>query len=143
MNILNKQLKSKTVGIVMISASLLLLLVIGAIAVVLFSFGYATGIGLVALVPLTLISIVLLVIAGLGAFIGRKYLRNEGYKKNENLGNIVIAVGLVYLALSLISYLFSQLTGNYGGELRPILAFIWAMVTTPFGLVLRNGCSDD
>ena len=123
----------------LISSSLILLLTIVA-TIFLPAFGLKSGVSILALVPFLLLSLIVFAVAGFGIYIGIRYLKGNTFKENKNLGTLLVLLGVIYFISTLLSYLFSNLTDNLGGELKPILAFIWLILTLPIGLALRNGC---
>jgi Na+-driven multidrug efflux pump len=139
MNLLDIQLRAKSVGVLLLLASTLILCFTIFIAIFLIPFGLKSGLNILSLIPFLLIAIFTLVVCGLGIYVGIRYFKGKVFKKNKSLGTVLVIFGLFYLLYSLISYFFSNLTGNIGGEIQPILALVWAVVTIPFGLVLRNG----
>ena len=139
MNILNIQLRSKTVGILILVLSILVLISTIVISIILLSFGLASGIHPLALIPFVLLVIFLVLTSSLFIYIGIRYIKDQGFKKNENLGKVLIIFSLVYLSYTLVTYMLSNLTDNSGGQLQPIIAFIFSLITIPFGLVLKNG----
>ena len=78
-------------------------------------------------------------ITSVGIYIGIRYIKGNGFKENKSLGQVLVLLGIVYFLYTLITYIFSNLTDNPGGELRPILAFVWMVLTVPLGLVIKNG----
>jgi len=140
MNIFDTQLKSKTVGILILLSSLLVLILTITLSIFLIPFSLGSEVDILTFIPFLIITFFVLVISALGIYIGIRYLKEKGFKKNSSLGTLMIIIGSVYFVSTLTSYLFSNLTGNTGGWVQPIIAFLWAIITIPFGLVLKNGC---
>jgi hypothetical protein len=139
MNLLDTQLRSKTVGVALILSSTLILCFTILISIFLIPFGIESGLNILSLIPFSLITLSIVIISILAMYVGLRYFKGKAFKKNKTLGTVLIAFGFLYLLYSLISFIFSNLTGNIGGEIQPIVALVWAIVTIPFGLVLRNG----
>jgi len=91
-----------------------------------------------ALIPFFILAFFLLLLPLGGVYIGFRYLKGNVFKKNEKLGKVLIITGLAFFVYSIIEYILSNLTGNYGGELRPIFTFLLCTIIVPLGLVLRN-----
>ena len=140
MNILNLKLKSKTVGIEILVSSMLILISTIVLALVLIPFSIASEVSTLALIPYIILTFFALTISGLGIYIGIRYIKNKGFKRNKTFGTLLVVLGLGYFLYSIASYIFSNITGNIGGELQPITAIFWAIMTIPLGLTLRNGC---
>lgn len=139
MNLLDIQLKAKSVGVLLLLASGLILCFTISIGIFLTLLGLKSGLSILALIPFLFITLFTLVLCALGIYVGIRYYKGKIFKKNRSLGTVLVILGVSYLLYTITVYIFSNLTGNIGGEIQPILALIWAVVTVPFGLVLRNG----
>jgi amino acid transporter len=137
-NILDIRIKQKTFGIYILTLSTLLLIITISSSVLLLSFGLGSNLNILALLPFIVLMLLILFFCAIGIYIGIRYIKQKPFKKNRALGTTLIILGLTYLGYSLIVYIFSNLTGNTGGELKPLFAFLWTLVIVPFGLTLRN-----
>jgi len=142
MNVFDIQFKSKTVGLVILISSFLILLLTIVASVFLISLGFGSGVGMLTLLPFSILAFLALLVSGLGVYIGIGYLNGKEFKRNQILGTFLVVLGAIYFLSSLVSCLFSNLTGNSGGEFQPVIALLWAVLTIPFGLVLKNGCKE-
>jgi len=102
-------------------------------------FGIGSGVSLIALLPFLFLSIFTLTLSGMGIYIGIRYLKKRGFKKNRSLGIVLITLGLVYFGYTVLGYIFSNLTDNMGGEFKVILSFLWLLISFPLGLGFKNG----
>ena len=91
------------------------------------------------LLPFFFLSIFTLTISGIGIYVGIRYLKGRGFKKNTSLGILLITLGLVYFGYTVLGYIFSNLTDNPGGEIKVVLALLWLLISFPLGLGLKNG----
>jgi uncharacterized membrane protein YozB (DUF420 family) len=107
---------------------------------VLFLFGLKSGVGLLALIPFSFLFLLVLSLSSFGIYTGIRYIKNKGYKQNKQLGLALIVFGVVYLAMELLSYIFSNVTGNSGGELKAVFALLLVCIIVPLGSALKNGC---
>jgi amino acid transporter len=137
-NILDIRIKQKTFGIYILTLSTLLLIITISSSVLLLSFGLGSNLNILALLPFIVLMLLILFFCAIGIYIGIRYIKQKPFKKNRALGTTLIILGLTYLGYSLIVYIFSNLTGNAGGELKPLFAFLWTLLIVPFGLTLRN-----
>lgn len=94
---------------------------------------------MLSLIPFIITTAFVLLISSVGIYIGIRYIKNNGFKKNRSLGIALIVVGSFYFISSLASYLLSNLTGNTGGWLKPIAAFLFMIVTVPLGILIKEG----
>lgn len=140
MNILNRKVSSKNIGYLILIFSLITTCAAITFGTVLFLFGLKSGVGLLALIPFSFLLLLVLSLSSFGIYSGIRYIKKKGYKQNRQLGLALIVFGVVYLAIELISYIFSNITGNYGGELKPVFASLLVCIIVPLGLALKNGC---
>ena len=143
MKILNKKLKSKNIGIVILISSTLLSLTIILLTITFFVFGLKSGVNILLLVPLISISLIALSFSIFGIYSGVRYIKGKSFKQNKQLGSVLLILGGGYLGYTLLSYIFSNLTGNYGGEFRIVLALFVAIISIPLGLAFKNGCTEN
>lgn len=131
-------MKNKTFGIYILAVSILLLILILLSTAFLFTMALSSGVHILTLIPLAVVTFFLLTLSILGIYTGIRYIKGNTFKKNRRLGTTLIILGLIYLGYSLIVYILSNLTGNYGGEIKPVFAFLLCTVLVPLGLILKN-----
>jgi hypothetical protein len=95
-----------------------------------------SNVNIFTLFPFILFAVTLLLLPVGGIYIAIRCIKGNTFKKNKQLGTLLIISGLVFLGYSLIEYILSNLTGNYGGQLRLILAFLVCTIVVPFGLII-------
>ena len=132
------KITNKSFGIYTLILSILFLLLLLLSFVFLLLFSLLSDVSVFSLLPFLLFSLALLILPIGGTYIGIRYIRGNVFKSNKNLGLVLIIFGLIMLGYSLIEYVLSNLTGNYGGEFKPIFAFILCTIVVPLGLILRN-----
>jgi len=126
-------------GILILIPSVLILLTTIIAFIILPLFGIASGVNILLLLPFFFLSIFTLSLSGIGIYIGIRYLKKRGFKKNRSLGVVLITVGLAYFGYTVLGYIFSNLTDNIGGEFKVILSFLWLLISFPLGLGFKNG----
>ena len=140
MNIFHKQFKSETIGRFLLIFSILILLVTICLVSFLTLFGLETGVNIITMAPFFLLSIVALAFSVFGIYVGIRYIKRKGFKQNKQMGKLLIIFGLSYFIFTLIAFIFSNLTGNLGGWLQPVIAFLSTLISFPLGLTIKNGC---
>jgi hypothetical protein len=66
-------------------------------------------------------------------------LKNKPFKRNKLLGLFLILLGMIYFGYEFFTVLHDNITGfNPGGELRPVLAFVWGLILILIGLGFRS-----
>lgn len=139
MEILNKQFKSETIGILLLVSSILILIFTIISSIILIAFGLKSDVGLISLLPFSFLSLISLSLSILGIYVGIRYLKRNGLKKNISWGTILIVFGIFNIVYSTLTFIFSNLTGNIGGELKLVLAIFWGIISIPLGMALKNG----
>ena len=119
--------------------SLLVFLFILFSFVFLFLFGVGSSMNILGLVPLIILSILFLSITILGMYIGIRYIKYNGFKKNNSLGICLIYLGMGYFIYNLVIYILNNVTGNLGGEVRVVLSLLFLIILLPLGMGIRNG----
>lgn len=137
---LDTKLKSSFVGIIILVAGIILTISILLGTILLSAAGIGSGLSPFALIPLIMLATTALIIAGYSIYVGIRYIKSKPFKVNKPIGTILIYLGVLYFAYTVFTYIISNLTGNSGGEITPIFALIWALISVPAGLALRNGC---
>ena len=98
-----------------------------------------SNVNILGLIPLILLSILFLSITVLGMYIGIRYIKYNGFKKNNSLGICLIYLGIGYFLYNLVVYILNNVTGNLGGEIRILLALLLAIILLPLGMGIKNG----
>lgn len=137
--LLNISLNSRTIGIlIMIPTSILLLWTI-AFSILMTAWGFGSGVSLSEMLPFIALSLLKLSLLIFAIYAGIRYLKNKPFKRNKLLGLLLILLGMIYFIYDLSTVLHDNITGlNPGGELRPIEAFVWGLVSMLLGLGFRN-----
>ncbi|HEX9837734.1 MAG TPA: hypothetical protein VGA72_00230 [Anaerolineales bacterium] len=136
---LNSSLNSRTLGIlILILTTILLLLNRGFVSVlILFNVDPDTDIFLLLRFVVSLLLRVLLVIFAFYA--GVRYLINKPFKRNKSFGLLLVALGILYFLYNFAATLFGYLTGlNFGGWMQPVLTIPGALVLVLLGWGVGN-----
>jgi hypothetical protein len=136
---IDKKIGVKTVGICILIPCFLALIGVLIAFFFLTSFGFASGVSFSMMLPFLLLSILTIIVCSIGIYVSIRYLRNRPFKRNKSLGSLFMIFSVVYFVLSLFSFIASNLTGNTGGWLRPIFAFLILVILLPLGMGIRNG----
>ncbi len=135
----NNPVKPKTIGYFALIPAFLMLL--GSIFAIIFipSFGFAAGVSFMQLVPFFLLMFFFCCFAGFGGYVAWRNFRNNPFKENKTAGVLLVNFSIVYFVYSALSCLISNLTGNIGGYVGPVAAFLSMLILVPVGLGLKNG----
>jgi hypothetical protein len=136
---INKKINTKVIGLCIFIPCVFIFLSIILSLFILTSFGLASGASFLVLLPFFILSILTLVVSLVGVYIAIRYLKNRPFKQNRSLGTLFMAFSFFYFFFSFFSCVISNLTGNFGGWLRPVFAFLILVILLPLGMGLRNG----
>ena len=139
--------KRRTIGIITIILVIILMkwtilfLVFGTL------FGLGSGVSVYAMLPfLILMMLMIAVLAAIG-YASIRAVRKKDYlekipltqKQRETVSSIVIIAGIAYFSYVMLVFAINNITGlNPGGQLQPILAFVWCLLLVSFGIMLRK-----
>ena len=138
---LNISLKSRTLGVLMIIPSILMLfwVVISSGFMTLWGFGH--GVGISRMMPFILLSILKLLLVVFACYASIRYIKNKPLRQNKTLGIIFIIVGILFFIYE--SSVHFDITGiNPEGEARAVLAFVWGLILLLLGMGLIN-CKEE
>ena len=136
---LNSSLNSRTLGILILISTTILLLWNSGFSVVLTLFGRGSGASTYVMLPFMVISLLRLLFLIFAIYAGVRYVRNRPFKRNEIAGLLFILVGVLSFMNKFAAVLYGNITGaNPGAWLQPVLALPWALLYVLLGLGFRN-----
>lgn len=135
----NKPVNTKTVGVFMLVPACLILLGTAIAVVLIPAFGFASGISILTMLPFMMLIFASLISTGIIVYIAIRYLKNKPFKKNNSLGTLLVYFSIGYFFYTSLVCILSNLTGNEGGYLRPVIALLYLLLLLPLGLGLKNG----
>lgn len=133
------KLKSKTFGIYFSILSGFTVLVTIILGIILIAFGLASGGNFLMIIPFIVIISIIILMACIGLYVGCRYIRGKVTFQNLTLGKVIIYISIFYFFYTLLTLIFSNLTGNQGGWAKLIFVFIIVITTIPLGYVIKNG----
>ena len=136
---LNSPINHKLIGSFLLISTVFILIGAVVAAIILPSFGLASGVSFIQLIPFYLLMTFLFVFSGICLYIAIRYFKRKPFKENKPLGLIFVISGSGYFIISTMSCIISNLTGNTGGYARPVFALLILLIFVPLGLGLKNG----
>jgi hypothetical protein len=135
----NKPISPKLIGFFLLIPSVLIF--IGAVVAtfILPSFGFASGVSFINLIPFLILMLLFFIFSGVCIYIAIQYFKNKPYKENKSLGLFLFTLGVGCFVFSSLSCLINNLTGNVGGYAGPFISFLILLIIVPIGLGLKNG----
>ncbi|MFA6458412.1 MAG: hypothetical protein WCV72_03430 [Patescibacteria group bacterium] len=134
--------KPKLIGTLLAVSTILLLLWIIVFSIGGTLFGIGSGADMLVLLPFWILSTFQLLVLSFSFYLSLKLLRGQDLpiKKNNTVAFGLIAIGVVYFIYNFANIIYNNTSGiNPGGEIRPVLAFLWGMVFVSFGIALHKG----
>jgi hypothetical protein len=132
-------LNARTSGILILITSIILIVWTITFGLIGTQWGFGSGVSLVGMTPFILLTLLRLSILTFAVSIGIKFARNKPFIRNKTFGRIMIFIGAIYFIVQFSTVLFNNISGlNPGGQLRPILAFGWSLITILIGWGMRT-----
>ncbi len=140
---LSISLKSRTLGVLMLMPSILMLIWIVVSSGFMTLWGLGHGVGILWMMPFILLSILKLSLVVFALYASIRYIRNKPFRQNKTSGIILIIVAILYFIFESSTGIHFNITGvNPGGEARAILAFGWGLILFLLGMGLIN-CKEE
>ncbi len=136
---LETKIRAKIIGYFMLFPAIIILLGVIFATLFLSSFGFASGVSFIQIMPFFVLMLMGLFFAGLCVYIAIRYIKNNPFKQNQQLGTVFVFFSLIYFSYSLLVYILGNLFDNQGAFLKPVLAFLLLLILFPLGLGLKNG----
>jgi hypothetical protein len=137
--VFSKPVSTKIIGYFTLLPAVLMLLGTVLALFLVPSFGFASGVNFVSLIPFFFLMLFSLILSSVCIYIAIRYFKNKPFKQEKTLGNLFVIFGLGYFVYSSLVCLLSNLTGNLGGFGQPLVAFLLMLILVPLGLGMKNG----
>ncbi|MBU1895710.1 hypothetical protein KJ641_02475 [Patescibacteria group bacterium] len=130
----------KTLGILIIIPTILLLAWSIIFSVVITLFGMGSGVNFIALLPFLGLTLIKIVILSLAFQLALKLIKEKSaVPQNKNLSILLIVIGILYFAQGVFAVLYNNITGlNPGGWAQSVLAFLWGLILVLVGMGVKK-----
>jgi hypothetical protein len=139
MRLLNTKPISRNLGLYIISTSLFSLFLSIAFSYILLGFISGSELSFISLIPAMIIMLTAIIFTITGVVIGYRFYKGKSIKKNTQNGKLILIFSTAYFLYSLFSFFMSNISGNVGGWLRPVIGLLILIIVFPIGIAVKNG----